>query len=210
MRRSPTRAGQAGFTLVELLVVLTLLGLIWVAIFGGLRFGARVWEVGAERSESLNEPQLVQGLLRRQITQAFRLAQRAEDVDQPAAFLGEEARLRFVAPAPAHAVQGGLYAYELATERGDRGDRLVLRWRLFRPEVALAFDADDAERRILLDGVETVTFSYYGARRGEDESRWETAWAEGLALPQLVSVRVGFVETDRRRWPALLVAPKSR
>lgn len=210
MKRLSPQAGQAGFTLVELLVVLTLLGLIWVAIFGGLRFGARVWEVGAERSEHLNEPQVVQALLRRQITQAFRLVQRAEDVDQPAAFLGEEARLRFIAPAPAHAVLGGLYAYDLMTERGDRGDRLVLRWRLFRPEVTLAFDEDDAERRILLEGAETVSFSYYGVRQGEDESRWDAVWAEGLALPELVSVSVGFAETDRRRWPVLLVAPKAR
>ena len=36
--------GAAGFTLVELLVAMTLLGFLTVLLFGGLRFGTRAWE----------------------------------------------------------------------------------------------------------------------------------------------------------------------
>jgi len=36
------RRRSGGFTLVELLVAMTLLGLIFVALFGGLRFGRRL------------------------------------------------------------------------------------------------------------------------------------------------------------------------
>jgi prepilin-type N-terminal cleavage/methylation domain-containing protein len=38
------RATEHGFTLLELLVAITLLGLLMAALFGGLRLGARVWE----------------------------------------------------------------------------------------------------------------------------------------------------------------------
>ena len=40
---------NAGFTLVELLVAITLLALVSAALFGGLRFGARAWESATSR-----------------------------------------------------------------------------------------------------------------------------------------------------------------
>ncbi|MDH3594369.1 MAG: prepilin-type N-terminal cleavage/methylation domain-containing protein, partial [Rhodospirillales bacterium] len=69
----PGRPRSGGFTLVELLVALTLLGLIFVALFGGLRFGTRTWETGNQRSEAFAEVEVMQSLLRRQLAQAVTL-----------------------------------------------------------------------------------------------------------------------------------------
>ena len=44
------RRRQAGFTLVELLVAMTLLAFLSIALFGGLRFGARSWDVVIDSS----------------------------------------------------------------------------------------------------------------------------------------------------------------
>ncbi len=41
---------QAGFTLVELLVAMTLLAFLSITLFGGLRFGARSWEAVVDSS----------------------------------------------------------------------------------------------------------------------------------------------------------------
>ena len=65
------RGGASGFTLVELLVALTLFGVISVVIMGGLRFGTRVWETGNDRAEVLAEVDAVQGILRRYMAQAI-------------------------------------------------------------------------------------------------------------------------------------------
>ena len=49
---SDRRAGQAaahGFTLLELLAAIMLLGLLMAVLFGGLRLGARVWETADAR-----------------------------------------------------------------------------------------------------------------------------------------------------------------
>ena len=46
---APAARGAPGFTLVELLVGLSLLGLISLLLFGGLRFGLRTWEAGGTR-----------------------------------------------------------------------------------------------------------------------------------------------------------------
>ena len=42
--------GERGFTLLELLIAMTLLGLLMLGLFGGLRLGARVWEAGDARA----------------------------------------------------------------------------------------------------------------------------------------------------------------
>ena len=42
---------SAGFTLLELIIAIALVGLVAVALAGGIRLGARVWEAGDARAE---------------------------------------------------------------------------------------------------------------------------------------------------------------
>ena len=66
---STARAGQ-GFTLLELLVAITLLGLLMAALLGGLRLGARVWETGEDRLDASARIQVVQDFLRQRLAEA--------------------------------------------------------------------------------------------------------------------------------------------
>ena len=122
------RPAGAGFTLVELLVALTLVGLISLVLFGGLRFGTRAWEAGTSRGEESRRVAIVQSLLRRQLSQAVLPARRSREVDAPQAFDGAAESIQFVAPLSAHVGFGGLYRFELAVERAAARRRLVLRW----------------------------------------------------------------------------------
>ena len=65
------RGGERGFTLLELLVAITLLGLLMAALLGGLRLGARVWETGEARLDASARVQIVQDFLRQRITEAL-------------------------------------------------------------------------------------------------------------------------------------------
>lgn len=62
---------DGGFTLLELLAALTVLGVLMVLMFGGLRFGARVWERGEGDLRAMVEMQAVTSLIRRQVSQAM-------------------------------------------------------------------------------------------------------------------------------------------
>ena len=56
---------DTGFTLVELLVATSVLALLSVVLFGGMRFGARAWEAGEASIERTGEVEAAQDLLRR-------------------------------------------------------------------------------------------------------------------------------------------------
>ena len=198
------RATADGFTLVELLVSLVLVGLVALLLAGGLRFGTRAWEAGNQRAELGSEIQLVQSFLRRQIEQALNplsLTVRARSLD----FQGTADSLRFRAPLMAHAAPGGFYQF--AIERSD--DRaLSLSWRPLEGDDPAGGDGAPWRREILLEDVEQIAFSYLDSGGGALEPEWFDRWQNEPETPSLLRIRVSFVEGDERIWPDLLIAPR--
>ncbi len=200
-----------GFTLVELLVSVTLLGLISLVLFGGLRFGTRAWEAGNASAERFAELEVVQSLLRRQIAQATLPKSSDKSAPDVAAFVGEPDRIRFVAPGFSRAGIGGLYRFELALRDAEAGQKLELSWRLYRPDEAAEFDREPNEtsgRRALLEGIEQAAFDYYGSLEPTRSAEWHDRWDEAARLPSLVSLKIAFAEGDPRSWPDLLITPR--
>ena len=214
--RGVTRSARiGGFTLIELLVALTLFGVISVVLFGGLRFGTRVWEAGDARAQALAEVEAVQGILRRYMSQAVVPQPFGRPVRGPKPFLGEADRLRLVTIAPAHIGVGGLYQVEIAMADDPSLDEqsLELKWTLYRadePKRIQEVEADEdtlvGGRRTLLTGVQSIAFRYYGERGFEfGDSDWESEWQEDELLPQLISLKVEFAEGFEQFWPELIV-----
>ena len=204
--KCPTRSrSTAGFTLVELLVAMTLIGLISVALFGGLRFGARAWEAGNERAESFSQLEVVQSLLRRELN----LADSLLGSDGRFSFEGTADRLLFTAPGPANFGLGGHYLFELASrDDGPRQD-LMLRWRIYRAEQEVRLDDEETEERALLEGIESLEIRYFGDPEDRGEPDWEVEWEEQQRPPGLVQIRVTFPAGDDRVWPVLTIAPRA-
>jgi general secretion pathway protein J len=194
-----------GFTLVELLVALTLFALMSVLMFGGLRFGLRAWESGGERIDEAAQVEVVQSLLRRALSQA-RLPWEDQDRDILSVFSGTPDTVSFVAPLPSHSGSGGLAVFLLSEQRNSDGASLALAWRIFRPDDfdSAAFDED----RLLLENIGSIKFAYYGRVDASLPPNWLDRWDGLLGLPQLIRVRVSFPPGDRRRWPDLVVAPR--
>lgn len=207
---STRQAWQAsqGFTLVEVLVALALLGLMSVFLFGSFRFGARAWEAGSGQIEGLAEVEVVQNLLRNEISQATPLFIEVPASEPEAALAGSSSELRFAAPLPAHRGVGGYYIFWLSSsDPSERGD-LTLRWRIYRPDMSIAQETSD-ETAILLHRVADLSFEYYGRLRDQTESDWHDSWNGQDGLPRLVRLRVEFLDGNRRRWPEFVVALKS-
>ena len=177
MKRGGT---ESGFTLLELLIVVTILGLIVVAMTNGVRFAGKAWQTQERRSEQQGDLDAVQNVLRQLVTSA-------------SAFNGDGLSLRFVATLPDALARGGLYDVELRAV----ADRLVLAWKPhFRGAVAeAAWSSTD-----LVEGISGLDLAYHFGPNG-----WQRVAQDINRPPRLV--RIGLQAVDGRTWPPLVIAP---
>jgi general secretion pathway protein J len=191
---------QAGFTLIEALVTVTLLGLLSVALAGGLRFGVDAWARGSAHSDQLSRTTVVQGLLRRVVGEAYPYFLFNAYVD----FEGTTESLAFLAPAPVVLGSIGRSRFRLSIEKHDGLADLVM---TSRAELAAADAPSTIEKKTLLAGTALIEFAYFGRLRSEGNARWHDRWTGQSALPQLLRIQVQFPEGDTRLWPDLVIAP---
>jgi len=176
---------QAGFTLVELLVAMTLLAFLSVSLFGGLRFGARSWEVVVDSSAERDNIASTQTFLRDRLGQ-LRISGSGGlgDFNEDENFSGEPNRVEFIAPWLSALSLGGLYRFTLWHEDNGNG-RLMLRWRPAEADPdALEELGDLAGQRVLLDGVAEFGLSYFGAEDEDAEPEWLDQWDNPDAPPK--------------------------
>lgn len=201
-RTAPSAA--SGFTLVELLVALTLLGLLMVALFGGLRLGARAWEVSGERLDDTSRLQVIHEFLRTRLSQAYPLEITDRTNEPRLAFRGRPDALSFVTLLPEH-LGAGLHRLTLRlVEREDRR-HLALTW---RPVAASDGDGPRSGERLLLHDIAGLELGYFGAFAPRAPPAWYESWQDApMRLPRLIRVRVMFPAGDGRSWPDLIVRP---
>lgn len=200
---------SGGFTLLELLVAMTLLSLIAILVTGGLRLGARAWDAKSEAFERSADIQTVRSFLQRQLSQTYPVSL-SDAEGTRVAFRGMPDRLTFATLMPTHIGLGGFYLVSLqATETFDRR-RFTTRLRLSRPELSLDeldIPGEDALESTLLEDIAGLQFGYFGPPAPDAPPEWLEEWTDPTRLPSLILVRVMFSEDDERQWPPLVVAP---
>ncbi|MBL6940379.1 MAG: prepilin-type N-terminal cleavage/methylation domain-containing protein [Alphaproteobacteria bacterium] len=179
-----------GFTLIELLVSMTLLGLLFVLLFGGLRFGMRAWEHSSVSADASDSVRTAQEFLRREFE---RICPRRRLLPgAPArplvAFSGGPHGVSFIGPVPSGASCGRLILDVADDSAGTR--HLML-------GVGVNDPGTDLLRR-----ARSVDFAYLGP------SGWQDDWKGHADLPDLIRVRVTFPEDDPHVWPELFIAPR--
>ncbi|HOB61739.1 MAG TPA: prepilin-type N-terminal cleavage/methylation domain-containing protein [Candidatus Competibacteraceae bacterium] len=194
---------QAGFTLLELVVAITLMGLVLVMLYSGLRLGLNGWDSGERRAEITDRLRLAQEVLRRQLAQSMTVYRQAnnEQRERIAVFSGEPNEIEFVAPMLTQLGQGGLYRVRVGAGNG----RLWMRWRPYWPDDP---DVGPERESILLEGVSGLEWGYFGSDRsnGGEQSeppRWRSEWTNPERRPSLVRLNLS---VDGAPWPDLTVA----
>jgi len=209
MAGRPTDRAQAGFTLAELLVAMTLLAFLSVALFGGLRFGARSWDAVVRDSDDRDRIALAQSFLRDRLGQVSLPGRwRGRDSYADTLLEGAPDRVAFSAPWLSSLALGGLYRFTLWYEPGiEPGDgRLMLAWQPADADPDSLDDLGDlAGERVLLDGVAEFGLSYLGIPEDAQELEWHDRWDEGPSPPDLVQIELVFADPGRF-WPNFAVA----
>ncbi len=201
-----------GFTLLEMLVGLTLLGVLLILIYSALNIGLRAWDTGDQRASEASHQRIVQSFLRRELGQVFPIRWRGIP-ESKIAFEGAKSELKFVTALNlgASVKEGGLQWGHLYVaddpEQGPDGKRrqsLFLKREVFDLQAKDWDGLDKAKPTRLIAGVKEIEISYFGAENDNIDPKWTNEWTNPLRVPLLVKVAV---KTDLGRdMPELVVA----
>jgi general secretion pathway protein J len=180
-----------GFTLLEMLIGLALIGLMTLALFSALRFGTHSWERSEAKSLQVVDYITVENVLRREMGKAFPMRVGLAN-ENKVAFEGDGSKVKFFTTLPAHFSAGGLSRVELRYEPGSNrqdaaiGGTLVLRHALQDGQETELPDGDETSTSRLLQGIESLSIAYFGRDSDTSEPTWRDAWQPTGRLPQLV------------------------
>ena len=190
----------AGFTLLEVLIAITLLALLMAMAFGTLRGAISATRSGERVVSWTDQTRTVQEFLRRQLSHAMRTPfERMDDMGENRVFVADRDELRFVAPMPGHLSNGGPHVQWITIA----GDQL-----LFDHAQLNGYDPDDPKANnprdpvLLMEGFSSAHFEYRGLDEAGELGDWSRQWENTQQLPLMVRLMVEFDE-PARVWPDL-------
>jgi general secretion pathway protein J len=187
---------DSGFTLIEVLIALTILGFLVVGLSNGLRAGLAVWAVQQRHLDETSELDSAARVLRTILTRIP-----MPDGRPIARLKGSADSFAFVGQLPTGFGTTRLADMRLAFEH----DRLTLIWTPYRHQTSSA-PAPTPIETDLVPRVAKIELAYFGPPTASAPASWQPEW-DALYAPDLIRVRVTFPTGDVRRWPDLLVAP---
>lgn len=194
---------QAGFTLLEMLVVVVVLGLLVIGLTHGVRAGLTLWEAQSRRIGETAELDAAARILRTLLSGIVPPASAAfsPTPDNAGEFKGNVDSVEFIGDLPTGLGTTRRANITLALRQG----RLVLRWTPRRHELSDAPSPEPTEVELVRQ-VEHLDFAYWGAPAPDQPAAWQGKWEGGSTLPDLIRVRLGLAGRDRRRFPDLIAA----
>lgn len=202
-RRTPQT--QAGFTLLEILVVVVVLGLLLVGLTQGVRAGLTMWEAQARRVGSTAELDAAARILRTLLSGIAPPPAAGLGVASgtPAVPKGTATNLMFVGDLPTGL--GTTQRADITIELSE--GRLILRWTPHRHELIISPPPEPTVTE-LIRRVDRLDLAYWGSPSPAQAGGWQAQW-DGPGIPELIRVRLVFGKDDHRRFPDLIAAPQS-
>jgi len=196
---------QVGFTLLEMLVVVVVLGLLIIGLSQGVRAGLTLWDAQSRRSDETAELDAAARVLRSLLSGITALPTAGFNRGAPGAaeFKGTSDSLVFIGDLPTGLGTTRRAEITLTVNQG----RLVLRWVPYRHELSVAPPPQPTETE-LVRKIDRLELAYWGSPSPDRPAGWQVQW-EGAAIPELIRLRLVLGKDDRRRFPDLIAAPQS-
>jgi len=200
--RTPGR--QSGFTLLEMLVVIVVLGFLVIGLTQGVRAGMALWHAQQRRVGETAELDASARVLRSLLTGAAAPIPGGFGPGTAAGggIKGDANHLTFIGNLPTGL--GVTRRADISIELHD--GRLVLRWTPRLHEIPFGPPPQPTVTE-LIAGVARIEIAFWGTIAADQPAAWQSQW-QGPAVPQLIRIRLVFAKGDRRRWPDLIATPE--
>ena len=195
---------QRGFTLIEMLVALSISALLVSLVYGAVRIGQRSATAMNTQTENTEIMRIGWQFLHDAVTRA-RPVSALDTPDDHTGFKGTPDGLRFVADMPAYVGLGGLTRIRLTTERTHSGRQLLLTRQRFDRLSSTTAAPDEIESAVLVDELDRLRIAYFGKSTPDASPAWHSDWTDPEHLPNLVSISV--TPGHGRSWPELIARP---
>lgn len=205
------KKSDTGFTLIEILIVMTLLGVMMVLLFGSLKICADSWHKGENKIAQVNKIAVVYNFFQHHLAVAKPLLNdiKKSAVQATLAFQGDKQSLQFVSSFPASAGKSGLQLFNIRLDKDDDNrDKQVI-----KVTITPFFPKDDEdvdehkEEVVLLKDVSELEISYFGSDDGLSNdisnASWHDEWQEKTAQPKLIKITIKL--DDDTYWPEMLI-----
>lgn len=189
--------GEDGFTLLELLVSITLLALLSLAVVSGMRFGTQIWNKSQTANVDSNAVRSAESWIESKLTRVYPEYIVASPTDASIAFDGTAQQLDFLSTG-----DEGLVRIRLEAAKDAGGIALQAET---ISDLATSRASPDIE--LLLRQLNAVEFAYYGARAGEKVPGWHQSWQHERSLPLLIRIRAA-MPRPATTWNELVIRPK--
>jgi general secretion pathway protein J len=198
---------QAGFSLVEMMVSLLILGMLATMLLSGVHTGRRVWQDVNTRAGNGDTFSSARMLMTQMLGQSFPSTR--YDASSPYAyFTGNQTSIRFQGPANSMIQPGDIRDQYLFLS--NKGKLLLASKSLYALDNSLPGQVRQTPQTLtLMENVQSLEIDYFGAAAPDRKLRWRTLWYGQPALPALVRIRLTFSAGDERRWPDLVIHPET-
>ncbi|AEG01181.1 prepilin-type N-terminal cleavage/methylation domain-containing protein [Methylomonas methanica] len=191
-----------GFTLIEVLIAMTLLGVMVILLFSSLRIAAQSWNAGEHKMAAVNQKAVVYQFFKRHLT-AIRpvpmlTTESAYSLDVMPVFQGFPQSIRFAAGLPASSARKGLQIFSIGLDPENSSILLVT----LTPYRLTEADQEPVKPEVLLDNIAGLKFAYFGRIEEFAEPQWQEEWAVAERLPSLIRVTIAL--RDGSYWPDMV------
>jgi prepilin-type N-terminal cleavage/methylation domain-containing protein len=176
-----------GFTLLELLISIVMLGIIILIVTGAMRLGFRSVDAGEKKTESLERFKASLNIIDSQIQSLLPLTY-DEEGTQKSNFTGSRESLQFSTNYSIWGVQKGYVTVSYNVSSEDIGKPV-----LYASEKFMGME--DSRETKLLDSFDEIYFEYFYKDPTEEEGKWVEEWTDSVKLPE--KIRLHLVSSQR-------------